>query len=293
MSTSDLTYNRPTSLAAACELGSACGAAGRFLAGGTELLVDLKSGRDTAGHLISLRGVPGLREISLEKDGTLRIGALASLAAVAGSAAVEQTFPVLREAVLQMGGAQIRNLATIGGNFCRAVPCADTPPVCLAGGARLRITGTEGERTLPAAEFFVGPRQTVLQRGEILTEIQIPPQPAGSGVSYQRFQLRGGMALAVAAVAAWVRLAAGKIAEARIVLNSVAPVPLPAVQAAAEVVGGRAAAELFAKAGQIAAREAQPIDDLRGSARFRRELVEVLTRRALREAVTRAEGEVS
>jgi carbon-monoxide dehydrogenase medium subunit len=290
MEIADFSYHRPATLTEACQLASRLGEGVRFLAGGTELLVDLKSKRDTAEHLVSLRDVHELRRIREDTDG-LHIGAMASLAEVAESPAVARGFLALREAILTMGGAQIRNQATIGGNFCRAVSCADTPPLCLAAGARLRLVRGEGERILPAEEFFVGPRQTVLQPGEVLVEIHLPPLPAATGASYQRFSLRSGMAVAVAAVAALIRLDGERIGAARVVLGAVAPVPLIARACTAILADEPPSAGLFARAGMAAAAEAQPITDIRGSKAYRRELVEILTIRALHAATARAREE--
>ena len=292
MACRNTTYHRPQSIAEACQIAGEYGIRGRFLAGGTELLIDLDSGRDRADQLISLRDVPDLREIGIEA-GELRIGALATLSAIATAPDVVRALPALREAILTMGGQQIRNRATIGGNFCRAVPCADTPPLCIAAGARLEIVGATGARTLPAADFFVGPRETVLERSEILTEIRIPVPPAHSGASYQRFSLRHGMAVAVAAVAAVLQLDGDEITSARVVLSAVAPVPLLVGECTDLLVGRKPAADLFAEAGTIAAAAAQPITDLRGSAEFRRDLLAVLTPRALNEAAARAKGEAA
>lgn len=283
------TYHRPATLTQACELGRALAGEVRYLAGGTDLLVDLRQKRDTAEHLISLRDVPDLTYIHTDGD-VLRIGALATLADVGASPAVHEMFPALGEAVLTVGSVQVRELGTIGGNFCRAVPCADSPPVCIAGQAQVTIAGTADERTVDAEAFFVGARETVLAPGEILTEIRIPRQPPMSGASYQRFSLRRGAALAVAAVAVRVVLDGERIAEARPVLGAVAPVPLFAEECAGMLGGQVPSEELFARAAQAAAGEAQPITDLRGSEEFRRDLVEVLTVRALREAVVRAGG---
>jgi carbon-monoxide dehydrogenase medium subunit len=288
----DYTYHRPKSLAAACELGRTFGSEGRYLAGGTELIVDLKNKRDRADHVISLQDVTELKEIFQAGD-VLHIGALATLSEVAEATAVRAAFPVLREAVLSMGGVQIRNQGTIGGNFCRAVPCADTPPICIAAGARLKVIGAESERTIPAEDFFLGPRQTVLQPDEILVEIQIPAQPQTSGASYQRFSLRRGLALAVASVAAVVVLEDKKIRAARVVLGSVAPLPLLVGECSQFLVGQVPTDDLFRRTSACAAAAAQPITDLRGSEAYRRELVEVLTLRALTKAATRARGEHS
>jgi len=287
----DFTYHRPRSLEEACRLGRELGREARFHAGGTELLVDFRHRRDAATHLISLRDLSELAGIADGEDGGLRIGAMATLADLTESPLVAARFPLLEEAALTMAGAQIRNQGTIGGNFCRAVSCADTPPVCIVGEASVRLIGPEGERTLPAEDFFTGPRQTVLKPGELLVEILIPAQPARSGASYQRFTLRRGQALAVAAVAARLVLDdGGKIADARVGLTAVAPTPLLAVDCMGSLRGKPPSTAVFVVAAAAAAAEAKPIDDLRGSKTFRRELVEVLTVRALETCVERAGG---
>lgn len=294
----EFVYHRPATLAEACELGRTYGDEARFLAGGTELLVDLKQKRHSAGHMISLRDIPDLGLISLEGE-SLRIGAMATLEEVAASDVVQRIFPTLCEAVLTIGSVQIRNQATIGGNFCGAVPCADAPPICIAGEAQLRITGVDGERILPAEEFFIAPRASALQPGELLVEILIPFQPQNSGASYQRFSLRHGSSLAVASVAARIILEKEeekknrkdkRIADARVVLGAVAPTPLPTLDCMDLLAGQQPSEELYRRASKVAAEEAKPITDIRGSEDFRRSLVEVLTFRALREAAARAEG---
>lgn len=291
MEIADFTYHRPATLAEACELGRRHGKEARFLAGGTELLVDLKKKRDAAHHLISLRDIPKLGEIHSD-NGNLRIGGLAKLAELEESPVVQSVFPALAEGIGRLGSTHIRNQATIGGNFCGAVPCADTPPICIAGGARLRISSVDSEREVAAEEFFLNPRETVLDGGEILKEILIPAQPPASGVSYQRFSLRRGSALSVAAVAARIVLEGAAIAGARVVLGAVAPVPLLARDCSRSLEGGAPSDDLFTRAAKVAAAEAKPITDLRGSEAFRRDLVEALTLRALRDATERARGGV-
>lgn len=288
METSDFSYHRPATLAEASELGSKFGAQARYLAGGTELLIDFRNGRDSARHLISLKDISGLDSITRDPDGQLRIGAMTTLAAIAASPAVRECFPALAEGALTMAGAQVRNQATIGGNFCRAVSCADTPPICMVGEARLKVVDSATEKLIPIEGFFTGPRQTTLRAGEILVEIRIPPQPANSGASYQRFSLRRGQALAVAAVAARVSLRGTKLDGARVALGAVAPTPMRAHRCEALLQGKAPSDELFARAAAAAAAESRPISDLRGTEVFRREMVEVLTVRALREATERA-----
>jgi carbon-monoxide dehydrogenase medium subunit len=289
MSLGRFSFHQPETTAEACALGLQYGRKSAYLAGGTELLVDLRSGRKKVCHVISLGGLDELKHITVDED-TLRIGALVPLSEIAESEAVKSFFPTLSEVIGTMAGRQIRNLGTMGGNFCCGVPCSDTPPISCAANARVALTGPEGPRTVAAREFVLAPRVTVLNPGEILTEILIPRQPAGSGAGFQRFSLRRGSALAVASVAAWVRMESGVVAEAHIYLGAVGPVPLPAAEAASGLIGHRPGDEVFAAAGVKAAAEAEPISDLRGSAQYRRDVVEVLTVRALAQACERAEG---
>lgn len=289
MAIPDFSYHRPVSLAEACALGVQLGADAAFLAGGTELLPDYHRERETARHLIALDGLRELRGIEVER-GWLRIGGLATIAEVAASPVVRRWLPALADAARAIGSPQIRSQATIGGNFCRAVPCADTPPAAIVGGARIRLAGPGGERELDAERFFTGPRQTALVPGEVLTAILVPEQPARSGASYRRFARRRGSALAVASVAARITLEGETIREARLALGAVAPVPMLAGRAAAMLQGEAPSPELFAVAAELCAEAALPISDLRGSADFRRELVTVLARRALAESAERAGG---
>jgi carbon-monoxide dehydrogenase medium subunit len=289
MSLPAFTFHRPATLGDAMTLGRRLGRDGAFLAGGTELLPDFHRGRESARHLIALDAIAELRGIRLEQ-GALRIGALATVAELARAPLAGEALPALVDAARALGSPQIRSLATVGGNFCRAVACADLPPVAVAAEATVRISGGDGDRELAAERFFVGPRATVLEPGEILTAIVIPLQPLGSAVSYQRFARRRGSALAVASVAARLTLEAGVMRGARIVLGAVAPIPWLVPRAAAVLEGEAPSPDLFVLAAAAAAEEARPITDLRGSVEFRRELVQVLTRRALEEAAARGGG---
>ncbi|MCP4572747.1 MAG: xanthine dehydrogenase family protein subunit M [bacterium] len=289
MSLNDFFLHRPQTVAEACELGLKHGQDAAYLAGGTDLLVDLRSGRRSVAHVISLAELAEFQLIRLE-DNHLRIGSMARMVAVSSSLEVQESCPALCSAIDAMAGRQIRNLATLGGNICCGVPCSDTPPVLCACDADLVMLGGNGERTVAVRDFFLAPRVTVLEPGEVLAEIRIPARSDGSGAAFQRFALRSGSALAVASVAAWVKLDAEEIADARVVLGAVGPVPIYADRCAQELVGKLPSAESFAAAGSIAAEEARPISDLRGSEQYRREIVEVLAARALEEAVTRARG---
>ncbi|UCF68964.1 MAG: FAD binding domain-containing protein [Acidobacteriota bacterium] len=287
MSTWSVTYHRPTRVAEACELARELGHEARFIAGGTEIVSRFAAGKDAARHLIALDALGELRAILREGD-ELRIGALATITEVAESSLVNELYPPLVEAARWLGNVQIRNQATIGGNFCGAVPCADTPPICIVARGSVRLASAEGERQLTAEEFFVGPRESALRAGELLAAIAIPAQPAAAGARYERFGMRRGSAVAVAAVAARVVLAGGRISEARVALGAVAPVPLLASSCSRLLEGQPPSAQLFAQAGEAAAAEARPISDIRGSAEFRRAIVRTLTARALTRAASRA-----
>lgn len=260
----------------------------RVLAGGTDLLVDLKTGRASAQHLVSISRIDSLRGVWATAEG-LRIGALTSITRLHHSSLVRERWAPLRDATGQMAAPQIRNMATVGGNIACAVPCADLPPILTVLNAEIVAWSSRGERRLPLPRFFLGPRRTAMEGDEILTAVVVPPMPAGFGAAYARFALREGNAIAVAAAAAGLRLdAEGRIADARLTLGAVAPVP-QTVQAAQEMlVGHRPDEPLFDKAAAAAELAARPISDVRGSAEFRRKLVGVLTRRALHAALRRA-----
>jgi CO/xanthine dehydrogenase FAD-binding subunit len=261
----------------------------RLLAGGTDLLVDLKTGRVSARHLVSLNRIETLRGISETGDG-LRIGALTTIAELGRSGPVRDGYAPLLDAALQMAARQIRNLATVGGNITAAVPCADLPPILSAMHATVTLRSPNGERQVALDSFHTGPRETVRRETEVLTAIHVPKQPPGFGAAYARFAQRDGNAIAVAGVAASLLLAGDDtVREARVVLNAVAPVPKLVRDAGDALSGRRPDDEAFRGAAAAARKAAEPITDVRGSAEFRRDLVEVLTVRALRSARERAQ----
>lgn len=262
----------------------------RLLAGGTDLLVDLKTGRVSFGHLVSISRIDAVRGICETDDG-LRIGALTTITQLDRSPIVRERFSPLLDATGKMAAPQIRNLATVGGNIASAVPCADLPPILTAMNASVVLWSPTGQRTVPLDGFFTGPRRTVRRDDELLTAILVPKLPSGFGAAYARFQLRDGNAVAVAAVAASLMLDRdGIVQDARIVLGAAAPIPLLVESAGARLVGQPPDEEAFHRAAEIARAAAEPISDVRGSADFRRELVAVLTRRALGTSWERARG---
>lgn len=285
----DITLHEPQTLDDASRMLRQFGNSARVMAGGTDLVVDLKTGRLAADHLVSLGRVPGLRGIRRDPAATsLRIGALTTIGELTASADLAAPFEALRDAAREMAATQVRNAATVGGNIAGAVPCADLPPVLLVLNASVILASSSGERAVRLAEFFLGPRQSAIKPGEVLTAITVPHPAPRTGAAYARFALREGNAIAVASAAASLTLSpTGTIDDASIALGAVAPVPMLADAAAKAVVGSRGK-DAFDRAARLAMSAAKPITDVRGSADYRRELTRVLTQRALRAALERA-----
>jgi carbon-monoxide dehydrogenase medium subunit len=284
----DVRLHEPESLKNACDLLRQFSDRARVLAGGTDILVDLRQDRVTGvDQLVSLRRIPGLNDIEETADG-LRIGAMVTPTAAARNERIRKLFPALVDAVGSMAGWQVRSLATMAGNIARAVPCSDLAPVFVVAGAEVLLSAGTSQRRLLVQDCFVGPRLTVFRHDEILTHILLPLPRSSCGLSYRKFGLRGANAIAVAGVAAglWLNVR-GMIEEARIVLGAVAPVPCVSVKASAFLAGKKPAADVFEEAGRLAAQDALPICDVRGSDDYRRDLVKALTVDALNEAVER------
>ena len=258
------------------------------LAGGTDLLVRVKEGSRAIEALLSLKRLPELRQYA--HNGALTIGSTVTVSTITADPHVQQAYAALALGAGLIGSVQIRNVATLGGNLCNASPSADTALPLLVLGAQAVIAGPRGERTIPLEEFFRGPGRTALQPGELLKAVTVPRLPPHSGSFYLRHTPRARMDLAVVGVAAAVTVTAdGSIVSARLALGAVAPVPLRARQAEALLAGQILTDELCRDVGAAAAREAEPIDDQRAPADYRRHLVDVLTRRALSGALDRAQ----
>ncbi len=284
-------YFAPESLPEALSLLQERGEEGRALAGGTDLVVQVKEGGKipTPSYLVSLRRLPELRGIDFSERDGLRIGATVTMTEAAESAPVRERYRALADGAEIVGSIQTMNMATIGGNVCNAAPSADTAPPLLTYEAVAVIAGPKGERDVPIEEFWLGPNQTALQQGELLRELRLPAPPANTGGVYVRQTPRKQMDIAVVGVAVLLTLGQGdRIERARIALGAVAPTPIRALKAEAALEGKAASEALFAEAAETATSEASPIDDVRGSAEFRRHLVQVTTERCLQEAAQRA-----
>lgn len=262
----------------------------RLLAGGTDVLIDLKANGAGVGHLVTLHQIDSLHGLSEVEDG-LRIGALATITEINESPLVTGDYEVIRDAASQMATYQIRNAATIGGNIASANPCADLPPVLIVLDAVAVVVSAAGQRNVPVRELISGPRQTTLGRDEFLAAFLVPKPSPGFGAAYARFGLRNGNAIAVASVAAGLVLSEkGTIRDARIALGAVAPVPTVVEGANLWLKDRELNGDASAEVARAAMDAAQPISDLRGSAEYRRELVGVLTKRAMKAAEKRAKG---
>ncbi len=286
----DFDYRAPGSLNEALTLLAEAGPEARVLAGGTDLLVQMKEGRRRPRLLIDVKGIPELMGVTKDGSGALHLGAAASLASVLALPALTTDFPILAEACSLIGAVQIQNRASLGGNLCNAAPSADSAPALICLGARCVVASRNGRREIPLASFFVGPGQTVLAPDELLVKIVVPPAPSHSGGCYLRHTPRAEMDIAVAGVGSFVILAPGDgvCQEARIVLGAVGPTPIRAREAEASLAGRALNEATIEEAAQQAAQAARPISDVRGSAEYRRHLVAVLTRRTLRQAAARA-----
>ena len=265
------------------------GARARILAGGTDLLVELKDAKRPPGIVVDISRAVDLKGIALTEDG-LRIGALVTHSEIMRSALVREHCPALLEAAHSIGAVQTRNLATLGGNLMTCVPSMDSGPALSALEAQVTVSGPDGQRRMPLAELFVGPRKTSLANGQLLVEIVIPKASLGKPAAFLKFGLRKGQALALvnAAASLWVDHDRTTFIAPRIALGAVAPTVIRAPKAEAFLAGLAITLEAMDEAGRIAASEAKPISDFRASADYRSDLIAVLVKRALATAYARA-----
>jgi CO/xanthine dehydrogenase FAD-binding subunit len=280
--TEPLEMYQPTSLQEASRLLKEKGPGGRFLAGGTDLVIAMKEKGLVPKYVVDLKRIPGLTGICENTDGSIAIGALTTMREIEISPLLKRKYPFLAQSAAEVGSIQIRNRATIGGNMANATPSADVAPSLIALNATAKIVGANGERMVALEDFFRGPGQSVMTADEILTEIVIPKTPSRLVGEYMKFSPREMMDLAYVGVAVAYRLGEQERCEGvRIVLGAVAPTPIRARKAEAIVEGQILTEALADKAGQSAAEESKPISDVRSSADYRRAMVGTMTKRAL------------
>jgi aerobic carbon-monoxide dehydrogenase medium subunit len=282
-------YHVPKSVSEALDLLTKYSETAKVFAGGTDLLVSMKKREIAPEHLINLKGIAELRGIHHDPREGIRIGALVTLEEIEHSKIVKDKFCVLWDAVNVMASSQVRSLGTIGGNLCSAVPSADTAPPLIALGASVKMVGIHGERSVLVENFFKGPKESVLQRNEILTQILLPNPPQRSSGAYLKLMRRSALDLAIVGVAAFLRLDPNKqiCSDARIALGAVAPTPIRAPMAEEILIHKEIDEVLAGVAGKAASMVCRPIDDIRSSLEYRCNMVEVLTKRAVMDAYRR------
>lgn len=275
-------FSEPRTIEEACRIMAELGRRARPLAGGTDLIVNMKKKLVSPEHVISLARINALREID-SSNGRLQIGACVTAAELADSDLLRKGLVALGQGAQSLGSPLIRNLATIAGNIVSARPAADLPPSLLAYGAKAVLQSLSNERSLPLEEFFQSPGETLIKPDEILTRIVVEKPPENSGAGYVKLGTRKSLEISLVNVAAFIKLddSAGTIQDARVVLGAVAPTPIRAPSAEKVLAGQKPSPALFERAGRQAAGDSRPIDDFRGSAEYRRDMVATLTRKAL------------
>ena len=258
----------------------------RVLAGGTALMLMMKARLFQPARLISLHRLDGvMRGVHEDGRGGLRIGALTTLVELERSALVAATFPVLTGALRTLSNVRIRNVATLGGHLAHGDPHMDLPPILIALGARVRTVGPMGERWIDTADLITGYYQLAIARDELIVEVHVPVQPANVFTSYAKYAALSADDWPAVGVAVWCRTAGGRIAEARVAVSAATDRPMRVPGAEAALVGAEATEAAFARAGDAAAQEVEPLADIRGSAAYKREMVRVHVRRALAAAL--------
>jgi xanthine dehydrogenase FAD-binding subunit len=286
----DFEYAAATTVDEAVSLLSVRGDRAKILAGGTDILVQLREGLRQADLVLDVKKIPELMELSFSRQQGLRLGAGVPCYRIYEDETVRANYSALADSARIIGGWQIQSRATIGGNLCNSSPAADSIPSLIALDAVCQIAGPAGRRSVPVSQFCTAPGKNVLQRGEFLVSLDFPPPQPRTGSRYLRFIPRNEMDIAVVGVGAWLRLdpAGQSVEEARLGVAAVAPTPLSATEAARWLVGKPATLESFTEAGRLARQIARPITDMRGPAEYRTHLVGVIAQRALAAAAERA-----
>ena len=274
---------QPASVPEAREFFRKNGPGGHFLAGGTDLVIAIKEKGLVPRYVVDLKKIPSLSGIRESCDGSLTIGALTTMREIETSPVIRKKYPFLAQSAAEVGSIQIRNRATIGGNMANATPSADVAPALLVLNAKVKISRSGGEKIVLLEEFFVGPGKTIMEPGDILTEIVIPPAPPDFRGEYIKFSPREMMDLAYVGVAVGVVVDGSRkiCRDVRIALGAVSPTPIRARKAETLMLNQEITPSLAERVGEEASNECMPISDVRSSAAYRKEMVRVNTKRAL------------
>ena len=284
-------FETPQTIDEAVKLLADANGQAKPLAGGTDLIVQLRVGdpRVSVNQVINIKSIPELNELSYSPEAGLTIGAAVPLYKIYNDENVKKYYPAIIDSASLIGGTQIQGRASLGGNLCNAAPSGDGIPNLIAHGAIATIVGPKGTRKANVEDICIGPRQTSIENNELLVSINSPINPSGFGASYLRFIPRNEMDIAVAASGVSVVIENGKFINARVSLASVAPKPLFVKEAGEVLVGKSVSPESIQEAAVLAKNAATPISDMRGTAEYRKHLCEVLTQRALDNAIARAQ----
>jgi CO/xanthine dehydrogenase FAD-binding subunit len=285
-----INYESPKTVADAVALLATHGEKARPLVGGTDLIIQLRAGTRRPEYVVDVKHIPELSRISFSMQHGLHLGAAVSCIRIHENADMCRYYPGLTEAAHLIGSLQIQSRASVGGNLCNGSPAGDSTPALIALGAKARIVGPKGERTVPVETFIAGPARTVLQPGELLVELLIDAPARHSSDAYLRFIPRNEMDIAVVGVGGAITLDPDdeRVVDARIALGAVGPTPIFAAEASRSLIGKKFDDAARDNAARLATSVATPIDDMRGTAEFRRHIVGVLTRRVLTIAAERA-----
>ncbi len=284
-------YHTPKSFDEAAAIAAKADGKTRFLAGGTDVLVQLRAGMVTPDDLIDIKHIAGVRDIARTADGGWRIGVAVSGAELGRHEALCADWPGVIEGMNLVGSTQVQGRATLVGNLCNGSPAADSVPGLIAAGATVTVTGPTGSREVSVEAIPTGPGKTVLAAGEVISAVTLPARGTGGGDAYLRFIPRTEMDIAVVGAAVNLRVVGGRITEARVALGAVAPTVILVPEAAAAIIGTDLNDAALAALTAAAEAAAKPISDKRGTAAFRKEVVGVLARRAALIAFARAKGE--
>jgi carbon-monoxide dehydrogenase medium subunit len=286
----DFSYSAPTTLAEATRLLAGANGKAKVLAGGTDIIVQLREGLREADLVVDVKKIPELAELSYSAAKGLRLGASVPCYRIYEDGTIAAAYPALADAARIVGGWQIQTRASVGGNLCNSSPAADTIPALIAHDATCVIAGPKGEQRVKVEEFCTAPGRNVLQPGELLVALTLPPPDKAASSAYERFIPRNEMDIAVVGAGSWLQLASGgqTVEKARIGLAAVAPTPKFAAEASRWLAGQPTTEDVFARAGELAKKVAAPISDMRGPAEYRMHLIGVLVKRTLLKAAERA-----
>ena len=278
-------YLAPKTIGEACNLLLELGSTARVMAGATDLIPPMKDKVISPEYIIDLKKIPGLDYLEYDDREGLKIGALTTLRTIETSPLVKEKNPAVAYAAKVVASTQIRTKGTMAGNICNASPSCDTAPNLLAQGAKILVQGPNKDRVIQIEDFFLGVKKTSLEPGEIVTGIVIPPLAENERAAYIKHAVRKAMDLAIIGVAVKIKVEDGVCTDARIALGAVAATPVRAPRAEEALIGKELTDEVIVKASEEAMNSCHPISDIRASAEYRKDMIRVFTKRAIKQAM--------